>query len=155
MLPVSLFVSENVFGLKPLYYANVNVQEVVKTKIMISNPSSDEDIVLQKAYSTEDFVTLKWLSADEPLVDQLTIKPGESKQVMTAHFSTTELVDHNAMVHLVLNTGHIMRMPLYYHVYQDIVKFLPSIVDFGVVPINFDLIRLPVSLKLRNGHKIN
>ena len=101
-------------------------------------------------------MSLKWLSAEEPLVDQLTVKPGETKHVMTAYFQTAELVDHNAMVHLVLSTGHIMRMPLYYHVYEDVVKFLPSIVDFGVVPLNFDAITLPVSLKIRNGghHKI-
>ena len=53
------------------------------------------------------------------------------------------------MIHIMLDTGHIMRMPLYYHVYTDIVKFLPSIIDFGVVPLNFDAIRLPVSLKIR------
>lgn len=54
------------------------------------------------------------------------------------------------MVHLLLDTGHIMRVPLYYHVYNDIFKFLPSIVDFGVVPLNFDIVNLPVSLKIRN-----
>lgn len=52
----------------------------------------------------------------------------------------------------MLNSGHIMRLPLYYHVYYDIIKFLPSIIDFGVVPLNFDPIRLNVTLKLRNGH---
>ena len=51
----------------------------------------------------------------------------------------------------MLDSGHIMRLPLYYHVYPDIVKFLPSIVDFGVVPINFDALKIPVSLKIRNG----
>ena len=53
-----------------------------------------------------------------------------------------------------MDTGHIMRLPLYYHVYYDIVKFLPSIVDFGVVPLNFDALTLPVTLKIRNGHGI-
>ena len=56
------------------------------------------------------------------------------------------------MVHLLLDTGHIMRVPLYYHVYNDIFKFLPSIVDFGVVPLNFDIVNLPVSLKIRNAN---
>lgn len=32
---------------------------------------------------------------------------------------------------------------------------MPSIVDFGVVPLNFDIITLPVSLKIRNGHNIS
>ena len=42
-----------------------------------------------------------------------------------------------------------MRVPLYYHVYIDLVKFMPSIIDFGVVPLNFDIVRLPVSFKVR------
>ena len=71
-----------------------------------------------------------------------------------AHFQTSELIDHNAMVHLKLDTGHVMRIPLYYRVYFDIVKFMPSIADFGVVPLNFDTITLPVTLNIRNGHDI-
>ena len=58
------------------------------------------------------------------------------------------------MVHLKLDTGHVMRIPLYYRVYFDIVKFMPSIADFGVVPLNFDTITLPVTLNIRNGHDI-
>ena len=61
MLPVSLYVTDNLFGLRPIYYSNVNVFLPIKTKISIFNPT-EHDIVLQKAYSTEDFVTLKWLS---------------------------------------------------------------------------------------------
>ena len=49
----------------------------------------------------------------------------------------------------MFESGHIMRLPLYYHVYADLLKFLPSIVDFGVVPLNFDAIRVPVTLKIR------
>ena len=67
---------------------------------------------------------------------------------------TEQIVDHNAMIHLMFDTGHIMRLPLYYHVYYDILKFYPSIIDFGVVPLNFDLIRLNLTLKIRNAHNI-
>ena len=34
------------------------------------------------------------------------------------------------------------------------IKFTPSIVDFGVVPLNFDTLRIPVSLHIREGHNI-
>ena len=39
MLPVSCYVTENVLGLKPIYYANVNTEETIKTKIQIYNPT--------------------------------------------------------------------------------------------------------------------
>jgi len=39
MLPVSVYVTPNVLGLKPIYYANVNTQETVKTKIEVYNPT--------------------------------------------------------------------------------------------------------------------
>ena len=81
----------------------------------------------------------------------LTIQPGTTQTVLIAQFKTDQVLDHNAMVHLMLNTGHIMRLPLYYHVFTDVIKFLPSIVDFGVVPINFDALKIPVSLKIRSG----
>ena len=162
MLPVSIYVTENMFGLKPLYYSNVNVGEVVFTKIELHNPK-DHLIMVQEAYSTEKFVMLTWPNGKEILTEEtysrdytkyLTIPPKETKCVLMAHFNTSELVDHNAMVHLKLDTGHVMRVPLYYRVYFDIVKFMPSVADFGVVPLNFDTITLPVSLKIRNGHDI-
>ena len=67
-----------------------------------------------------------------------------------AEFKTEFLVDHHALIHLMFESGHIMRLPLYYHVYADLLKFLPSIVDFGVLPLNFDAIRVPVTLKIRS-----
>lgn len=44
-----------------------------------------------------------------------------------------------------------MRIPFYFHVYADLVKFTPSIVDFGIVPFRFDLLKIPVSVNIRNG----
>ena len=43
-------------------------------------------------------------------------------------------------------------MPMYFHLYNDIVKFTPSIADFGVVPLNFDTMRMPVSLHIRDNY---
>ena len=70
--------------------------------------------------------------------------------MLVAEFKTEFLVDHHALIHLMFESGHIMRLPLYYHVYADLLKFLPSIVDFGVLPLNFDAIRVPVTLKIRS-----
>ncbi len=48
----------------------------------------------------------------------------------------------------------MIRIPLYFHIYTDLVKFTPSIVDFGTVPYRFDGLRVPVSVSLRNGFEI-
>lgn len=162
MLPVSVYVVQNQFGLKPMYYSNVNLMETIKTKIEIYNPM-DEPLILAEAYSTEEFVTLSWPNGKEinaqdthskDYTSFLTIPPKKSRTVLIAEFSTRLLVDHHALVHLMFESGHIMRMPLYYHIYADLLKFLPSIVDFGVVPLNFDAIRIPVTLKIRNSTNV-
>ena len=73
---------------------------------------------------------------------------------MNAVFETDQVVDHNAFIHLQTDQGVILRVPIYYHVYTDVVKFLPSIVDFGVMSINFDVVRVPVRLRIRDGQNI-
>lgn len=49
----------------------------------------------------------------------------------------------------------MLRIPLYFHVYPDLVKFTPSIVDFGIVPFRFDLLKIPVSVNIRNGYEFS
>ena len=51
MLPVSVYVVPNSFGLKPLYYVDVTIFETIKSKIEIYNPT-DQPLVLAEAYST-------------------------------------------------------------------------------------------------------
>lgn len=60
-------------------------------------------------------------------------------------------MDHRAVIHLVTNRGDVIRIPLYFHIYQDLLKFTPSIVDFGIVPFRFDALRIPVLVSIRNG----
>jgi hypothetical protein len=49
---------------------------------------------------------------------------------------------------VVLETsfGDILRVPLYFIVYPDMLKFTPSVVDFGIVAFKFDALRVPVSV---------
>ena len=55
------------------------------------------------------------------------------------------------MVHLLTSNGHVFRVPLYYHLYTDDFTFKPSIADFGVIPLNFDVLRIPVTVKVRSS----
>lgn len=64
------------------------------------------------------------------------------------------MVDHRAVIHMVTNFGDVLRIPLYFHIYPDLLKFTPSIVDFGIVPFRFDALRVPVVVSIRNGFDI-
>ena len=96
MLPVSIYVTNNMFGIKPHYYSSVNINEVLRTKIDIYNPT-DNHIVLLEAYSTEKFVTLHWPNDQDFNSEQtyskdysrfLTIPPKEWRTLLTANFFT-------------------------------------------------------------------
>jgi hypothetical protein len=162
MIPVTVFVIENQYGIKPFYYTDVNVGQKIKTKLNLENQNREE-ISIVEAYSTEEFVQLTWPN-DQPFFDDdltkdysdyLSVKPAGHKHIFNAVFETDQVIDHCAIIHLATDLGVIIRVPLYYHVFTDIVKFLPSIVDFGVLSINFDIIRVPVKLRIREGRSID
>jgi hypothetical protein len=52
---------------------------------------------------------------------------------------------------MITSLGDVIRIPLYFHIYPDLLKFTPSIVDFGIVPFRFDALRIPVLVSIRNG----
>jgi hypothetical protein len=56
---------------------------------------------------------------------------------------------------MVTSRGDVIRIPLYFHIYTDLLKFTPSIVDFGIVPFRFDALRIPVLVSIRNGFDIS
>ena len=164
MLPVTAFVIENQFGLKPLYYSDVSLGQKIKTPISIKNPYP-HDIEVLEAYSTVDFVQLYWpnekevnASQDEPVLRDysqfMQIPKDQQKVLVNAVFETDQLVDHQASIQILINQGILIRLPIYYHVYADLVKFTPSIADFGVVPINFDALRIPVTFRIRDVHSV-
>lgn len=63
-------------------------------------------------------------------------------------------MDNRAIIHIYTNAGKILRLPVYFHLYTDLVKFTPSIVDFGVIPFNFDILRVKVEVHVRPGSNI-
>ena len=68
---------------------------------------------------------------------------------MDIKFTSREVGDHRAVVHIYTNSGILVRLPLYYHVTNDLLSFKPSIIDFGFVPYRFDTISIEVFAKLR------
>lgn len=56
-------------------------------------------------------------------------------------------MDYFAGIHIRTNLHDIIRVPVYYHVHSDLIKFTPAVLDFGLVPLNFDLLKLPIRAK--------
>jgi hypothetical protein len=54
-----------------------------------------------------------------------------------------------------MDSGILIRLPVYFHVSLDIVRFEPPLVDFGIIPWRFNVLRMPVSVKLRNTPGLN
>ncbi len=44
----------------------------------------------------------------------------------------------------------IIRVPVYYHVHSDIIRFSPNVLDFGLVPVHFDMLKLTLKGKSRS-----
>jgi hypothetical protein len=84
-----------------------------------------------------------------------TIPSGEKKHVLNLQFETDRDVDHRAVVHLYTDSGILIRLPVYFHVSLDIVRFEPPIVDFGIAPWRFNVMQMPVTVKLRNTPGLN
>ena len=55
---------------------------------------------------------------------------------------------------MLTSNGDVLRVPLYFHIYTDLVKFMPSIIDFGIIPYRFDPLTIPVAVSIRNGFDI-
>ena len=81
--------------------------------------------------------------------------PETTKNLLICEFYTEEAVDHQAVIHIYMNNGHILRVPLYFHIYEDIVRFTPTIADFGVSAFKYDAMRIPVSVNVRRATNIN
>jgi hypothetical protein len=51
---------------------------------------------------------------------------------------------------MITSFGDFMQIPFYFHVHTDPIKFYPTIVDFGAVERNFDLVKVSLRLKVKN-----
>jgi len=107
---------------------------------------SDSDFEMLETYSTEDFVKLYWPNniqvaspqenkSSKDFSKYMKIEAcTKLKSVFKFIFYTDQAVDHRAIIHILTSKGDVLRIPIYFHIYTDLVKFTPSIVDFGTVP---------------------
>ncbi len=113
-------------------------------------------------YKTESFIDLFWPNGknistdlneqtDLPPKEHLVLPQGKTKHIFEVRFAAKETGDHRAVVHIYTNQGILVRLPLYFHVTPDLLKFDPPIVDFGFVPYRFDTITIEVYAKVRTN----
>lgn len=69
---------------------------------------------------------------------------------MTLVFQVNQTQDYCAEIHIRTSPmNDIIRVPVYYHVHSDRIKFTPTVLDFGIVPLNFEMLKLQVKGKSR------
>lgn len=54
---------------------------------------------------------------------------------------------------MITSFGDFMQIPFYFHVHQDPIKFYPTIIDFGYIHKNFDLLRMSLKMEIKDKYK--
>jgi hypothetical protein len=75
------------------------------------------------------------------------VNEGQRKHIANMVFEIDHTLDFYVEIHIRTSLHDILRVPLYYHVHQDPIKLIPPTIDFGLVPKNFDHIKIPLYAK--------
>lgn len=150
------FVVPNAYDIQPFYITDLGVNHTIELPLYILNPSTTDTLIIEELFSTEEDVKLRWphnkedmsekLSGDDNgnAVQYILIPEGSRKQIATMVFEINRPFDFNVQIHIRTSLHDIIRVPLYYHVHQDFIKFTPSVLDFGLAPLNFDFLKIPI-----------
>ena len=153
------YVVPNVYDIKPFYVTDINVGQSMDLPLYITNPSSTDTLIIQEIYSTEEDVRLKWphspeansQQGEDSVVKFILVPEGSRKLIAYMVFEMNRTLDFCVQIHVKTSLGDVIRIPLYYHVHNDVMKFTPSIVDFGLAPLNFDVLKVPLHVKSRGN----
>jgi hypothetical protein len=86
------------------------------------------------------------------IIQHILVPDGTRKLLANLHFEYNSTIDFYAEVHLRTSLHSIIRVPLYYHVHTDVVKFTP--VDFGLVPLQFDILKVPLYARSKLAEQV-
>lgn len=157
---LNAFVVPNAYDIQPFYVTDVNVNQTVELPLFITNPSTTDTMIIEELFSTEEDVKLKWPHNKEDMsekfdsleggaspVQYILIPEGSRKQIANMVFESNRTLDFIVEIHIRTSLHDIIRVPLYYHVHQDFIKFSPNVLDFGLAPLNFDILKIPMYAK--------
>lgn len=171
-LPLTLTANANPLNLAPVFYTDVAVGQNIRHHVKMNpnilpvHQASTSDVEVIEIYKTEPFIDLYWPNGkristelsenvEMPPKEFLSLSQGKEKTVFEVRFNAKETGDHRAVVHIYTNQGILVRLPFYFHVTPDLLRFYPPIVDFGFVPYRFDTITIEVYTKTRSPSKYN
>ena len=83
------------------------------------------------------------------IISHILVPEGSRKLIANMVFEIDRTLDFYVEIHVRTSLLDIIRIPLYYHVHQDVVKFSPTTVDFGLAPLNFDILKIPIYAKTK------
>lgn len=149
------FVVPNAYEIYPFYVTDMLVNHSVELPLFITNPSATDTLIIEELYSTEEDVKLHWPNSKDPVdseasvVSHILVPEGQRKLLVNMVFEIDRTLDFYVEIHLRTSFMDIIRIPLYYHVHQDVARFSPPAVDFGLVPYTFDLLKVPLNARAK------
>lgn len=66
------------------------------------------------------------------------------KHLANVQISCNGSLDLTAEIHIYTSFQDTIRIPIEWHCHSDVVKFTPPIIDFGLAPLNFDILKVPL-----------
>jgi hypothetical protein len=85
----------------------------------------------------------------ESVISYYLIPEGSRKVLVNMVFESNKTMDFYVEIHILTSLHDLIRVPLYFHVHSDPIKFSPSVVDFGLAPLNFDILKIPLYAKTK------
>jgi hypothetical protein len=152
---LNAFVIPNEYEISPFHVTDLLVNESLVMPLYITNPSPTHTMIVEEMYSTDPLLPLRWpntsqiISSSLKAMDDSPVKctliaEGSRKHLTDIVFEINRTMDYFFEVHLRTSYNDVIRVPIYYHVHADILKLTPTVVDFGLAPLNFDVLKIPI-----------
>jgi hypothetical protein len=153
------YVIPNQYDIYPFYVTDINVNHSIELALHITNPSSTDTLIIEELYSTESDVKLKWPHTTHPIstnpdsadgdsvISHILVPENGRKHLVNMVFEINRTMDFYVEIHIRTSLHDMLRVPLYYHVHSDVIKFTPNVIDFGLIARNFDMLKIPIYAK--------
>lgn len=158
------FVIPNSYEIQPFYVTDLGVNQLIELPLYITNPSATDTMIIEELYSTDEDVKLKWPHSSVTLSEKsqeninvmqhILVQENARKMIASINLEFGKSMDVNSVIHIKTSHNDVIRVPVYIHVNSDIVKFTPSVLDFGLAPLNFDIMRISLFAKVKGGESL-
>lgn len=84
---------------------------------------------------------------DDTVIKHILIPENGRKHISDIVFEINRTMDFFFELHIRTSFHDVIRIPIYYHVHSDVLKLTPGLIDFGLAPLNFDVLKIPIYAK--------